>query len=130
MTPAGTVYHVGDGHPSDEEQRDAFLYGKHEDFPFKLVSPDGTGGSSEIIIRNPNRKKHPIDKYNVWVSIANNLDFNEVTRGSYNYAETVIRGFTAHENMDVKPHERMTKGYINPPFFSPLGARYFPEKLP
>ena len=114
---------------------------------FKLVSPDGTGGSMETIIRNPQNQKFPLDVpvfRNVKIGRKAIGDVNRSEpvkhlnvgnyehKGSYNYSEAVDAGYAAHVKRDVQPHtrsERWWKGevYLEPANpFSALSVRLFP----
>ena len=133
MTPGAGIFHVGNGQPSKKAMYLAQVWETHDTqgMPFKLVCPDNLGGSSEIIIKNPRRLKaeHAFPKANQWYDIKTNLDWNPVTRGTYNYAETFVEGFDSHEHYDVKPHKIMTKSYVNPEKFTALWGRLFTENL-
>lgn len=102
---------------------------------FKLVSPDGTGGSCEVCIHNwQNYKalgfkkgKRYIGKIGQRVSIRSKVVINSVYQGSYNYSETIVKGRTAHELRDVIPHKEDEGFYINPPRYSALEKRIFRE---
>lgn len=138
MKPGGGVYHQGDGSPGFWEKVGAQFLDQDETI-FKLVSPDGTGGSSEVIIKNPSKSANlgntnmDLWKKNVqspFFSIEKDINFNNKTRGTYNYSETLTRGFTAHKLRDMKPHETMTGTYLSPPKLSPLQSRIFPKTIP
>ncbi|MEM6671478.1 MAG: hypothetical protein AAF726_01460 [Planctomycetota bacterium] len=124
MVPGGAVYHMGNGKPTGKDIAKAqYRWQSHS--VFKLVSPDSTGGSSEVILKNP-RKQMLVGRTGQTMPIAGDVVFDNVLRGSYNFAETLVRGFTRHEHYDVKPHERMVAPYLNPPAFTSLEARVFP----
>lgn len=127
MSTAGTVYHYP-GKVDAGKKVDAFLSSQATIPVFKLISPDGTGGSSEVCVHNPQVNKlyvpmlgrtiaygeKRIGGEGVPTIIVTRAVTDEVYRGSYNYAETVIKGLEEHEYRDVKPH-RETKGfYVNP----------------
>lgn len=138
MKPSGGAYHVGDGSPSAWEKFSG-LWKDQKDTIFKLVAPDTIGGSSEVIIKNPqgisnlgntDMEKWEKDIQSSWFSVANDIDFNDLTRGTYNYSETLTSGFNAHDHRDIKPHEKMSGVYLRPPRPSALQARIFPETIP
>ena len=100
---------------------------------FKLVSPDGTGGSMEVCIHNWQRPieksfleytlgtpkpdsigKRKIGRMNEWVNVRTKVVISEKYRGSYNYSETVIVGFGEHKYRDITPHKSHGGRYLNP----------------
>lgn len=146
MSPGGTIYHWGSEPwwPGFE----AFIQmGKQPLLPvFKLIAPDGTGGSGETIIRNPQKydlrlpmgQKVKIGR--PWIGnvhlpewVADQIVEDAWHRGSYNYAETTEVGLPQHERFDVDPHTRHKKVprvYVNPDRRQPLYARRFPRTAP
>lgn len=153
MSPGGTIYHFK--HPKNQKV-EAILQGALGQINtpvFKLVSPDGSGGSIETIVDNPfvnslvstvvgtvgsfggggvikqmtKMRSSTIGeggKINITSRIIKNYDY----QGSYNYAETVDAGFSAHEKFDIDPHKIDEKGYLNPSDrHSSLFSRKFPE---
>ena len=135
MLPVGAAYHKGDGSPSGWEKFKG-LFTTQNNSIFKLVSPDGTGGSSELIVKNPdetrwlageNRGDYMRNKRSAWTSITNNIEFSSAIRGTYNYAETLVEGFNAHSFADVEPHTRSNGNYQFPTNFSSLESRIFPR---
>jgi hypothetical protein len=137
MKPGGGVYHQGDGSPGFWDKVGAQFTDQNETV-FKLVSPDGIGGSSEVIVKNPQKKNNlgntDLDKWkkniqSSWFSIVSDIDFSDNTRGTYNYAETLTKGFTAHDYRDIKPHENMIGTYMSSVRLSPLESRIFPENI-
>lgn len=101
---------------------------------FKLVAPDGTGGSRETILRNIHRTFVVVKKRNFLAYVAHMVDTDPWLRGSYNYSETVSVGLPAHEMRDVDTHKKYSSipnVYVNPPDpypFSSPSERFFPEK--
>jgi len=129
MSPGGTIYHWG-GEPT-WDVADAwstnYLRGQDGIPIFKLVSPDGSGGSLETIIRNNGQST--IGTVSKPEQVAHLVLRDYHHQGSYNYSETVEMGLPAHERHDVAPHKRYPDGYLNPPDrFLPLNARRFPER--
>ncbi len=111
---------------------------------FKLISPDGTGGSLELCIHNyqvynsvwqalnpftgGTGGKSTIGSVGKWVELYGNIVGNEVYKGSYNYSETVKEGMSAHKHRDITPHRSTSFFYVNPPRSSTLSTRKFPER--
>ena len=133
LLPGANTYHVGDGHPSEFAKYTGMIAGSGE--IFKLVSPDGTGGSREIIIKNWLLPKSgpPTSTLGagpgVWFDIRRRVDVNHITMGSYNYSETIVQGFGAHKLRDMEPHEKMRGEYLNPYMWSSLKSRRFPHRI-
>jgi hypothetical protein len=146
MGAGATIYHWGRD-PIVPPLEAVWQTGSQATIPvFKLVAPDGTGGSSETIIQNPQtRTAHvTIVRSLVRKTMTGRLCIGEVgtpeqvanlivtdlrTQGTYNYSETVRAGLAAHKLRDVAPHERHPSSYVNPPNrFTPLALRFFPEK--
>lgn len=146
MSPGGAIYHF-------KEIGNETLEGIHQEWMgqggtpiFKLVSPDGTGGSMETIIDNPLRvgrrvqalmpkasRGFVIGDVNVPMPVARPIVKIERYQGSYNYAETVDLGNEDHDRLDVQPHTNKEYakygGYENPEDrFSKLKFRRFPER--
>lgn len=110
---------------------------------FKLISPDGTGGSLEVCIHNfqvynsvwqalnpftgGTGGKTSIGGVNKWVSVRSLIVGNEILKGSYNYAETVVRGYDAHKHSDIIPHSGQKHFYVDPPKWSKIESRVFPS---
>jgi len=144
MGPGGTIYHWG-GHPT-WAPLDAFhtqFFRGQEGIPvFKLVCPDGTGGSKETIITNPKIRKvflggsvfgleyemqgtSRLGATNKPVLVFNRVDTKMETQGSYNFAETSVVGLKTHEKYDVDTPKK-DPVYIDPPDrFEPLKDRFF-----
>jgi hypothetical protein len=98
---------------------------------FKFIAPDGTGGSRETILRNPHNLYTVVKKNNFLAYVANLIVTDDWEQGSYNYSETIVAGYDAHEKRDVIPHKEnpFNNIYVNPPNrHSPLSERVFPEK--
>lgn len=141
MHPLGAHYHTGDATPPGwwDKLVKGILERDDKHVVFKLVSPDEAGGSSEIIVNNWKRllgKAHPEGhdrlggKPGKPFSIFGKLDVNMVTRGSYNYSESITQGIGPHELRDVKPHNRYGPNhYTSPPMLLPMRERWFPREL-
>ena len=129
MTKLGAVYHVP-GEVDFGKIRDAIAAELYEiPYPvFKLISPDGTGGSMEVCLHNTKLAK-TIGRVGEVVNVSPVLVREEIYRGSYNYAETIQRGLAEHDFSDIKPHQEYAGFYINPPFYSAIGDRKFPPIL-
>jgi hypothetical protein len=127
MDKMGAVYHYRTVGPQSPEFKAAVAsqtpYAKMP--VFKLISPDGTGGSLELCVHNVNHTS-TIGNVGVKVEIGSWVVKQQVYRGSYNYAETVVRGLPEHEYMDVKSHKEWGDFYVNPPLDSKIGRRRFP----
>jgi hypothetical protein len=138
MQASATIYHY-DG--SDGWGRwklsEALVLGQEDTPVFKLISPDGSGGSREVCIHNPNTDvpgtigKSEVGPIGRWISIRTKAVINEMEQGSYNYSETGIVGLSAHNYRDVDPHKAKAKfGYYkNPSRYSALSARVFAKGL-
>lgn len=96
---------------------------------FKLISPDGSGGSRELIIRNPTATANgdsTVVKVLHWEYIRPRTVHNEYT-GSYNYADVITNGFPAHERYDMDTHLDWENFYVDPKDpYSALECRRFP----
>ena len=147
MGAGGTIYHWGRDVIGWLDWAEAgaahFIRGQTGIPIFKLVSPDGTGGSRETIIKNPK-----LDKVAVSSSQGNYFEMqrrskigevNQVNQvkpsiitdghyqGSYNFAETSVVGLKTHEKYDVETH-KLDGVYVDPPDrFAPLKSRVFQE---
>lgn len=131
MSPGGTIYHFKDPKNPEIEAIQQTALGQLFTRVFKLVSPDGTGGSSETIVKNPLNIRIPTPLSSGFIMVGKTIIghaghqvpvSDEIVKdpwfqGSYNYAETVITGLAAHKDRDVTPHEHHhVKGiYVNPP---------------
>ncbi len=143
MDAGGAIYHFGSD-PGITAPLEAFYHSKivgQALVPiFKLVSPDGTGGSCETIINNkfdqqltvPGFGSIKTGRFKIgMVSKSEPVDVNKDYhhQGSYNYAETIEMGLATHEKYDVHPHKK-DKTYWNPlDRFLPLASRRFTLSL-
>jgi hypothetical protein len=130
MSAGGTIYHWGGEPTCDVVDAAVSSYVRKQDgVPvFKLISPDGTGGSVETIIRN--RSRFTIGGINETVQVTHLVVRDDHHQGSYNFAETVEAGLPAHEKRDVEPHKRWPKEYLNPlDRFSSLMSRRFLARI-
>jgi len=146
MGAGGTIYHWGGGvtwEPIDAISTQ-FLRGQARIPVFKLICPDGSGGSKETIISNPRVSKvfvggssfgleyemqgrTTIGAKNKGVLVLDRVETQMKYQGSYNFAETSVVGLDAHKKNDVHPHHKDAK-YIDPPDrFEPLKDRFFFE---
>lgn len=138
MSPGGTIYHFKDVTNQAKEAVAQEVLGQSRTPIFKLVSPDSTGGSCETIIKNMVQVKStakrvadalmplsqlpktgPLDSsighVNAVSPVARLIVDIPKFQGSYNYAETVSRGFADHEKLDIEPHTDYKKwDYDNP----------------
>ena len=116
MAPGGTVYHWnsnGTAHPNAQTAIRASVIGQQNIPVFKLVSPDGSGGSYEAIIRNEGNLT--LSDYDEWFQVLERKLVTNIEHfGSYNYSETAVVGDEEHVRRDVKPHEADPLGYIFP----------------
>jgi hypothetical protein len=93
-----------------------------------MISPDGTGGSHEVIIKN--RGSDTLVPAGASIILGKLVEQHAIFQGSYNYADAMVVGFAAHDILDVKPHVASTTFYVNPNPQSTLGQRVFPAKDP
>jgi hypothetical protein len=131
MSAGSTIFHYGN-HPKVKSVEAAYvntIKGQNDTPVFKLMSPDNTGGSCELILKN--------DGYDMVVAVKQKTNIRQLIvtdpryQGSYNYAETVQVGFAAHELRDIKPHVEQTGFYLDPlDRYSPLAHRRFPINDP
>ena len=129
MAAGSTIYHWG-----KEPRRPTFeaiyvdkIRGQDDTPVFKLISPDNTGGSREIIIKN--NGGDVIGAVDKKVSTRKLLDCDPAYQGSYNFSETAQVGIAAHKLRDVDTHVAGRFFYVNPfDPFAPLPARCFPAK--
>ena len=129
MAAGSTIYHYGS--TPKVAIAEAIYVDKikgQDDTPvFKLISPDNTGGSHEIILKNAGYDIVAAPKQKV--NIRKLVVCHPIYQGSYNYSETAQMGLAAHELRDVKPHVASRFFYVNPVDpFAPLHSRRFPEK--
>lgn len=138
MVTGGTVFHyVKKPDAADKAKAAATPQSFHP--VFKLVSPDPSGGSSELVVNNP-QVDHPWEPFKrgestigaegKWKNIQKDVVINAIFRGTYNYSETVVMGFAAHDLRDIQPHKAAADFYLNPVPGSKLEDRKFPEKDP
>lgn len=145
MGPGGTIYHWGkDVKYPKPEAAWTHLNGQDDVPIFKLVSPDGTGGSKETIITNPKIRRyreegkfagvlpHIARGTKIGATDQQVLVIDRVVRkmkhqGSYNFAETAVVGLDEHNKYDVNTHKK-DPIYLDPPDrFQPLSKRIFTE---
>lgn len=147
MGPGGSIYHWGDD-PSWHAPIDAaftHLFRGQTGIPiFKLICPDETDGSNETIVSNDMERREvatpgsrsyevkgqsQIGKVNQTVPVQGRLITTMDHQGSYNFAETAVKGLDAHEKFDVHTHKK-DKVYIDPSDrFTSLSSRIFTESL-
>lgn len=128
MSAGGTIYHWGRDVRVDwaEAAYTQKVRGQEGTPIFKLVCPDGTGGSKETIVRNSYSQKK-IGKTNKPQLVLDKIVVYMKHQGSYNFAETSVVGLDEHEKYDVNPHKK-DADYIDPPDrFEPLNKRIFNE---
>ncbi len=105
------------------------IKGQNDTPVFKMIGLDGTGGSTEVIIKN--RGSDTLVPAGVTIHVRNLVETNEVYQGSYNFSETTQLGLAAHERRDVKPHVGAWDFYVNPANrYWTLEQRTFPERDP
>lgn len=146
MSPGGAIYHFR------EVGNATFAAGVQEWMGqggtpiFKLIAPDGTGGSSETIVKNELRVSRTVSAMlpkasrgavigdlNVPMPVHHIIQDDLEYQGSYNYADTVDLGNAFHEKFDVQPHKDKGryKTYVNPDGRDgrhvPLKFRQFPD---
>ncbi|MEO5858658.1 MAG: hypothetical protein ABIR33_06890 [Pyrinomonadaceae bacterium] len=147
MGPGGTIYHWGRDVIGLLDWAEAgyahFVRGQAGIPVFKLVCPDGTGGSKETIIKNPKINKVAVStSQGDYFEMHRNSKIGEVNQvnmvkpsiitdghhqGSYNFAETAVHGLKSHEKYDVETHHK-DPVYVDPPNrFAPLKTRIFQE---
>jgi hypothetical protein len=127
MAAGSTIYHYGD-QPWNDTIEGVYvekILGQNDVPVFKLISPDNTGGSNEIILKNSGNVVVISSKQTA--KIRDLLVVDAAYQGSYNYSETSQVGLAAHRLRDVSPHVPGKAFYVNPlnPF-SPLRSRRFP----
>lgn len=140
MSPGSTVYHFKHNLPMGVQAAIMTTRGQSGTPVFKLISPDGTNGSCETIIRNPPKNSSIALQAIAGVAVGGTGDstiktsivINRIVtlpeyQGSYNYGETTVVGSPDHTRFDVTPHEKDPDGYKNPSNrFSDLYSRKFP----
>lgn len=136
MSAGSTIYHWGRTPvyaPIDAFFTDV-VRGQNGTPVFKLISPDHSGGSNEVIVWNEGVDlasfrggSDYLAKFNETVNIRGLVVDDPAYQGSYNYSETVHVGSAAHDQRDVKPHVAGRFFYSNPNDpFSDLRYRTFP----
>ena len=140
MAAGSTIYHFG-RHPRVpivEAVWQDKIRGQDDTPVFKLVSPDNTGGSLEVLLWNDgvdangfNKGSETLGKPGEKWNVRKIIVTEPRHQGSYNFAETVHLGLAAHEMRDVRTHVDQEAFYVNPQDrFSPLAARRFPARDP
>ncbi len=125
MSTGALGYHYKGGATSKAGATWAYL-NPQSGFPiFKLVSPDGTGGSYEVCIINYGHES-TVGRLRQLNDVANRIVTDNHYQGSYNYSETVVMGFDEHDRRDIKPHKVMVLPYLDPPRWEPLNRRSLP----
>jgi len=134
MNEGGTIYHWGsDPLWAPPESLYQEVKGKLG-IPapvFKLIAPDGTGGSRETLLRNMHNRFTVVKEIDFLAYVGHLTITDYWNQGSYNYSETIRAGYSGHEKRDVDPHKKykFPNVYVNPTDrFSPLSQRIFPEK--
>jgi hypothetical protein len=114
MAPGGGIYHTGRKvYIATLDAVIAEIAGQSKSSIFKLVCPDGTGGSREVIIKNQGQET--IGAANEVVDVDHRVVRHSVAQGSYNYAETIKRGYAAHVRLDVRTDPMREGYYVLPP---------------
>jgi len=144
MDPGAAIYHYGEipWWPGGRAFWASVILGQRQIPVFKLVSPDGTGGSRECIITNPQEEwlqlsdvigsrvkagRSDIGAVNVTVDVSGRIEKDPVKQGSYNYAETVVEGLAAHKRFDVETDPMNAMFFVDPlNRFSLIFSRRFP----
>jgi hypothetical protein len=133
MSTGGTAYHY-EGEVTAWKKFKGAIKPQMFTPVFKLISPDGSGGSREIIIDNPETgligRSSSIGEENVWVNIRSRVVVTEEYIGTYNYSETIVMGFPAHDLRDVQPHQTTAGFYLDPGLYTTLEEREFPATDP
>lgn len=130
MSTGGTPYHYA-GEVNLRKKAKAAILPQRLIPIFKLISPDGTGGSLELILHNPKGwifRDGTVGPALHWEKISSRVVTDEKYIGSYNYSETITSGLPAHELRDVKPHSYEAGFYLEPPPGTALHQRGFPER--
>lgn len=134
MSAGATIFHWGAPvNPLTMKAEAAItekIRGQNDTPVFKMISPDRTGGSREIIIKN--RGTDYLVPAGASIRIINNMVvYDEVYQGSYNYADAMIAGFAAHKALDIEPHIGASDFYVNPAHrYWDLDVATFPIKDP
>ncbi len=146
MGPGGSIYHWGDDveNPRLEAAFTHTFRGQTGIPIFKLICPDGTGGSNETIVsqemtlqrsadamssRQVMKGQSKIGEVDQTVPVEGRLITYMKHQGSYNFAETAVVGLDEHKKNDVHTHEK-DPIYIDPPSrFAELKTRIFTEAI-
>lgn len=132
MDAGGTIYHWGKDvkRPSAEAAWTHAIRGQEGTPVFKLVSPDGTGGSRETIIFNHTREASSrIGDVGKPFAVVKKVETAMKYQGSYNFAETAVMGLNEHNRLDVDTH-KLDPNYIDPENrFSTLKGRRFAKDV-
>lgn len=146
MGAGGTIFHFKHVNSMQSEAAAQQYIGQVRTPIFKLVSPDHTDGSRETIIRNFRPRKgfkytdligsapgiagsDVIGEEGHYEVVVSRIEDDPKWQGSYNYAETAVRGIDLHTKFDIKPHEK-DAFYVNPDNrFSDLSSRSFPQLI-
>lgn len=130
MSTGATVYHYP-GEVNLRKKAKAVVLPQRLIPIFKLVSPDGTGGSLEVILNNPKGwvfRDSTVVPVLHWRKVSSRIVTDEKYTGSYNFSETITSGLPAHELRDVQPHSFEAGFYLYPPEGTTLRQRRFPER--
>jgi hypothetical protein len=147
--PAGTIYHSS-GSPGFGKMARNTIGGQSVTETFKLLRFDGTGGSSELILRNTaawlahnnngnvffrmiDRHVHGggrdfVGKIGEIVSTHGLAIIDERYAASYNFGDFYCASDATHKRFDVKTHSTQRGFYLNVDQYTPLAKRIFPEK--
>jgi hypothetical protein len=151
--PGGAIYHFGETIRNPElRAAQATLAGQEKAPVFKLLCPDGTGGSREVCIKNPLVRprvrvsvtgvataevvgEETVGPVGEIVPVLDRVVRDSVAQGSYNYAETMEKGYPAHVRLDVRTDPMEAGYYVEPDDlfrlqFIPLNDRRFPPNDP
>ena len=142
MGPGRSIYHWGEVTWEPAGAAYTHVGRTQKGIPiFKLICPDGTGGSKETIVSNPvvrsykmvgpqgmqwkMERSSKIGETNQQVLVLDRVETKMKYQGSYNFAETAVMGLDEHKKNDVDPHKKDAI-YIDPPDrFEPLADRIF-----
>ncbi len=156
MSPGSAVYHYKKFLPNEAQAILDSIVGQKSVPIFKLICPDGSGGSCELCLHNGrqqdgrqqaasrsklhylgtigtthisvNEGKDTIGKIGEWVDIQDMVVTHNVYKGSYNYSETIKAGYKNHDLRDIKPHNASQGFYVDPPLGIVMELRRFPER--
>lgn len=146
--PAGTIFHSY-GEPGYGKMARNTIGGQSVTETFKLLRFDGTGGSSELILRNTaawlahNNKGNVISRMIDRNAHGGGRDFagktGEIVRtqgmsivderyaASYNFGDFYCASDATHKRFDVKTHSIQRGFYLNVNQYTPLAHRFFPK---